>query len=170
MAVSLNMSLNGHATRGAAQAGTDGQAAAKPTTIVGCLVDRLPADAGGRAAGANSGGDYFVRTPTVKIPAGTSVAVGKPGTTSTATSIGTPAGFSFYRIAGLTAEQLRPHVGHRVQVQGRLTDNMPGVESKRATTTQDKDGRATTTVETRIEIAGVLHATSVEMVSAECQQ
>jgi hypothetical protein len=114
--------------------------------------------------------DFFVRTPTVKIPAGTSVAVGSPGSTSAATSIGTPVADSFYRVSGLTAEHLRPHLGHRVELHGHLTDNTPGIESSRATTTQDKDGRATTTVETRIAIAGVLHATAIEMVSATCQK
>jgi hypothetical protein len=47
---------------------------------------------------------------------------------------------------------------------------MPGIESQRATTKQDKDGRATTTVETSIAVAGVLHATSIKMVSAECEK
>ena len=113
--------------------------------------------------------DYFVRTPTVKVPVGGTVAVGTPGTTSTATSSGTPAGHSFYRIAGLGAEHLRPHVGHRVEMQGRVTDNMPGIEKQRAATTQDPAGRATTTAETRVEVAGVLHATAITMVSATCE-
>jgi hypothetical protein len=66
-------------------------------------------------------------------------------------------------------DAVRPHLGHRVELEGRLTDNTPGIESTRATTTQDKDGRASTTVETRIAIAGVLHATTIKMVSASCQ-
>jgi len=143
----------------------------KPTTIVGCLVHGLPNSTDGRTTtGTAAAADYFVRTPTVKLPPGSTVAVGTPGTTSTATSVGTPAGHSFYRIAGLSADQLRPHVGQRVELQGRLTDNMPGSESARATTTVDKDGRATTTVETRIEVAGVLHATAIKMVSASCEK
>src|SRR5688500_18469930 len=82
-------------------------------TIVGCLVQGLPSS----TAKTN---DFFVRTPTVTIPAGTSVAVGKPGTASTATSAGTPAPDSFYRVSGLDAKQLTPHIGHRVEVQGHL--------------------------------------------------
>ena len=58
-------------------------------------------------------------------------------------------GDSFYRIAGLNSEQLRPHVGQRVEVQGRLTDNIPGTEKRRVTMTQDKDGRVKMTIENR---------------------
>ena len=142
----------------------------KPTIIVGCLVQGLPGSAGTKnGVEAATAKDYFIRTPTVKVPPGASVAVGTPGTTSTATSIGTPAGDSFYRVSGLSADQLKPLVGHRVTLQGQLSDNYPGVESTRATTTQDKDGRATTTVETRIAIAGVLQATTIKLVSANCQ-
>jgi hypothetical protein len=149
------------ASSGAEPTNANRQAEAKPTTtIVGCLVQGLPSKP--------EGSDFFVRTPTMKVPPGTPVAIGTPGTGSTASASGTPAEDSFYRIAGLAADQLRPHLGHRVEVHGRLTDNMPGVESQRATTKQEKDGRATTTVETRIEVAGVLHATSVKMVSADC--
>jgi len=147
-----------------------GQPESKPTTIVGCLVQGLPGSAAAKdGIEAETAQDYFIRTPTVKVPPGTTVAVGTPGTTSTATSIGTPVGDSFYRVTGLTLDVLRPHLGHRVELQGHLTDNTPGIESKRATTTQDKDGRARTTVETRIAIAGVLHATTLKMVSASCQ-
>ncbi|HUE85770.1 MAG TPA: hypothetical protein VMO26_06795 [Vicinamibacterales bacterium] len=147
-----------------------GEPGAKATTIVGCLVQGLPGSATAKdGIEAQTAQEYFVRTPTVTVPPGTTVAVGKPGTTSTATSIGTPVGDSFYRVSGLNQDLLRPHVGHRVELQGHLTDNTPGIESKRAKTTQDKDGRTTTTVETRIAIAGVLHATTVKMVSASCQ-
>jgi hypothetical protein len=147
-----------------------GQPDSKPTTIVGCLVQGLPGSAAAKnGVEATTAQDYFIRTPTVKIPAGATVAVGTPGTTSTATSIGTPVGDSFYRVSDLNADLLRPHVGHRVELQGQLTHNTPGIESTRATTTQDKDGRATTKVDTRIAIAGVLHATRLRMVSADCQ-
>jgi hypothetical protein len=159
-----------HATAVAGQASETRQADSKPTTIVGCLVQGLPgsttATGGVEAATAR---DYFIRTPTMKIPAGATVAVGAPGTTSTATSIGTPVEDSFYRVSGLAEDLLRPHVGHRVEMQGKLTGNTPGIESTKAMTTQDKDGRATTKVETRIAIAGVLHATAVKMLSATCK-
>jgi hypothetical protein len=155
---------------GVSVAAHSSQPDAKPTTIVGCLVQGLPSSGTDRAADAASTdkNDFFVRTPTIKIPPGASVAVGAPGTTSTAT--GTPADDSFYRVEGLTADQLRPHLRHRVELQGRLTDNTPGILSSQAKTTQDKEGRATTTVETRIAIAGVLHATTIKMVSASCEQ
>ena len=150
---------------------TKDQPAGKATTIVGCLVRGLPnSPDGGTAPTPVTGDEYFVRTPTVTVPKGATVAVGTPGSPSTATSIGTPTDPSYYRIAALGAEQLRPHVGHRVELQGHLSDNTPGIESQRATTTQGKDGRATTTVETRIAIAGVLHATSIKMVSADCEK
>jgi hypothetical protein len=147
-----------------------GQPGSKPTTIVGCLVQGLPASGTAQdGIEAQTAKEYFIRTPTVKVPTGTTVAVGTPGTTSTATSIGTPVEDSFYRVSGLDADLLRSHVGHRVELQGHLTDNTPGIESTRATTKQDKDGRATTTVETRIAIAGVLHTMALKMVSASCQ-
>ena len=169
----LNVSLSSQtASTGTAQATAAGPSQAKSTTIVGCLVQGLPDASRGKGTGAAvaSPDDYFVRTPTVKVSPGTSVAVGTPGTTSTATAIGTPVEDSFYRVTGLGADQLRPHLGHRVEIQGHLTDNQPGIESTRATTTQDKDGRATTKVETRIAIAGVLHATTIKMISADCQK
>ena len=68
-----------------------------------------------KAANAANATDFFVRTPTVAVPVGTSVTVGKPGTTDTTTSSGKPTSDSLYRITGLTAEQLRPHVGHRIE-------------------------------------------------------
>jgi hypothetical protein len=162
--------MSAHGTAAAGQAGEMRQADAKPTTIVGCLVQGLPGSAAARSGvEAAAAKDYFVRTPTMKIPAGATVAVGTPGTASTATSAGTPVEDSFYRVSGLADSLLQPHLGHRVELQGKLTNNTPGIESTKATTTQDKDGRATTTVETRIAIAGVLHATAIKMVSATCQ-
>ena len=139
------------------------------TTIVGCLVQGNPSAQGGEKrseAGAASANDYFVRTPTVALPVGATVAVGKPGTTSTSTSAGTPAADTFYRITGLDREQLRPHVGHRVELQGHLTGN-PETKTT-AKTTVDASGRATTRTETRLDVAGVLHATVIKMVSASC--
>jgi hypothetical protein len=165
LAVFAVLSLSTSASTERFSQGTTAPADAKPTTIIGCLVQGRPS-VDGKVADRN---DFFIRTPTVKIPPGATVAVGSPGTTSTATSIGTPVEDSFYRVTSLSAEQLRPHLGHRVELQGRLTDNTPGIEGSRATTTQDKEGRATTTVETRIEVAGVLHATTVKMVSAGCK-
>jgi hypothetical protein len=162
--------LSALGTADAGQAGETRQAESKPTTIVGCLVQGLPGSASAKGGvEAATAKDYFVRTPTMKIPAGETVAVGTPGTTSTATSVGTPVEDSYYQVTGLAENLLRPHVDHRVELQGKLTDNMPGIESTKATTTQDKDGRATTKVDTRIAIAGVLHATSVKMVSATCR-
>lgn len=152
--------------------------AAKPeqtvTTIVGCLVQGNPNAAGGERrseiGGANAN-DYFVRTPTVAVPVGTTVTVGKPGTTDTTTSTGKPSNDSLYRITGLEREQLRPHVGHRVELQGHLSGNKPDASASGvtdATTTVDKTGRATTRVETRVDIVGVLNATVIKMVDASC--
>ena len=152
--------------------------AAKPeqplTTIVGCLVQGNPNAAGGEQrspAGAANANDYFVRTPTVAIPVGTTVAVGKPGTTNTTTSAGKRSNDSLYRITGLQREQLQPHVGHRVEVQGHLSGNAPDAAAKGVTsakTTVDKSGKPTTTVETRVDVAGNLRATAIKMVSATC--
>ena len=167
----FSISLSGHEGSTTAARST---ATAQPDAtriIVGCLVHGLPNTDGRAATGTTVAAvDYFVRTPTVQVPPGTTVAVGTPGTTSTATPIGTPAGDSFYRIAGLNAEQLRPHVGQRVEVQGRLTDNIPGTEKRRVTMTQDKDGRVKMTVENQIEVAGVLEATAIKMVSPTCEK
>jgi hypothetical protein len=143
------------------------------TTIVGCLVQGDPSAAGGgrRSEGTTNANDYFVRTPTVVVPVGTTITVGKPGTTDTTTSAGKPTQDSLYRITGLEREQLQPHVGHRVELQGHLSPTSPdasvsGVSS--ATTTIDQTGRATTRVETRMNVAGVLQATELKMVSASC--
>jgi hypothetical protein len=142
------------------------QAQAKPdssmTTIVGCLVQGNPPSAT----------EYFVRTPTVALPVGATVAVAKPGTTSTSTSAGTPTRDSLYRITGLGSDQLKPHLGHRVEVQGHLSARKPdaaagGVTSTR--TTVDDKGKATVSVETRVDVAGDLHTTALKMVSASCK-
>lgn len=145
------------------------------TTIVGCLVQGNPSGAGGERrsdSGPAHANDYFVRTPTVALPVGTTVAVGKPGTTSTATSAGKPTADSYYRIAGMDRERLRPHVGHRVEVQGHLSAAKAdaaagGVTSTK--TTVDAAGKPTVTVETRVDVAGNLHATALKMVSPNCQ-
>jgi len=152
---------------------TQGKPDTGATTIVGCLVQENPNASGerrsdGAAANAN---DYFVRTPTVVIPVGGTITVGKPGTADTTTSAGKPSKDSFYRVTGLEPEQLRPHVGHRVELQGHLSANMADASARgvsSATTTVDKTGRPTTRVETRVDVAGVLQATALKMVSATC--
>ena len=144
------------------------------TTIVGCLVQGNPNAPGGERrseGGAANANDYFVRTPTVVVPVGTTVTVGKPGTTDTTTSAGKPSTDSLYRITGLQPDQLRPHAGHRVELQGHLSSSAPDASASGVTsakTTVDQTGRATTRVETRVDIAGVLHATALKMVSASC--
>jgi hypothetical protein len=85
-----------------------------------------------------------------------------------ATSAGTPAGTTLYRVDGLTPAELKPHLNHRIELQGRLTQNLPPPTT--ATTTQDpKTGRATTAVKDDWTVAGVLQATSIKMVAASCQ-
>jgi hypothetical protein len=138
------------------------------TTIVGCLAERLdPSLTDPRSpASTVSADDYFVRTPTVAIPAGATVAIGKPGTGSTTPSAGTPVADSFYRVTGLDRGRLQPHVGHRVELRGHLiADATAGTTAK---TTVDANGRATTRVEQRPVVAGTLHAVSITMLSATC--
>jgi len=152
-----------------------GEKPQQTVTIVGCLEQGGPAGAGGErrsGAGAANANDFFVRTPAIAVPVGTTITVGKPGTTApsaggsaTTTSAGTPSGTTVYRITGLDREQLRPHVGHRVELQGHLTDNTP---TTTAATTVDAGGRATTKVENRLDVAGVLHATAIKMVNTSC--
>lgn len=144
-------------------------------TIVGCLEQGGPAGAGSERrseTGAANANDFVVRTPAIAVPVGTTITVGKPGTTApspsgsaTTTSAGTPSDTTVYRITGLDREQLRPHVGHRVELQGHLTGNTP---TTRAATTVDASGRATTKVENRLDVAGVLHATAIKMVKTSC--
>jgi hypothetical protein len=133
----------------------------RATTIVGCLVQSPSATAE----------EFFVRTPAIAVPPGSTVAVGGTGSASggrATTSAGTPDATTAYRITGLTAAQLKPHLGHRVELQGQLSGNTPPATT--ATTRQDlKTGRATTTVNQDLTIAGVLHATAVKMLSASCQ-
>ena len=135
----------------------------QPTTIVGCLVQRPSPNAD----------EFFVRTPAIAVPAGTQVKVGEsPASASGAratTSAGAPAGTTLYRVTGLNAAELKPHLNHRIELQGRLTQNVPPPTT--ATTTQDpKTGRATTAVKDDWTVAGVLQATSMKMVAASCQQ
>ncbi len=146
----------------AAQPSTPSQTAkADPaaTTIVGCLVHGNPPN------------DYFIRTPTVAVPVGATVAVGKPGTTSTATTAGKPTADSYYRITGMDRAQLQPHVGHRVELQGHLSSAKHDAAARGVTstkTTVDSAGKPTVTVESRVDVAGNLHATALKMVSASC--
>jgi hypothetical protein len=157
-----------------AEPATAGQSA-KPdpavTTIVGCLVQgNPPGDPKPDPTRPNTN-DYFVRTPTVSLPVGATVMVGKAGTPSTASSAGTPVRDSYYRVTGLSVDQLRPHLDHRVEVQGHLLPTKPdatgGVTTTR--TTVDAGGKPTVTVETRVDVAGDLHATALKMVSASCK-
>jgi hypothetical protein len=157
-----------------AQTATSAQAP-KPdqtvTTIVGCLVQGNPAE-GKADPGTEKPAEYFVRTPTVVLPVGATIAVGKPGTTSTATSAGTATKDSYYRLTGLGADQLRPHVGHRVEIQGHLMARNPDAAAGGITTTKttvDRAGKPTVTVETRMDVAGDLHATGLKMISASCE-
>ena len=165
--------------------------AGQTVTIVGCLVQTNATEAGTERRSATNAGanDYFVRTPTVAVPAGTTITVGKPGTTDTTTSTGTSTNDSLYRITGLQREQLRPHVGHRVELQGHVTGNMasPGSGVGSAGTTaanatgstarsgsrggagaaqrrEQRGGQANESA----DIAGVLHATAIKMISASC--
>ena len=142
------------------------QAEQTVTTIVGCLANRLDPSISGEPRSQTNATDYFVRTPTVAVPVGSTVAIGKAGTASTTPSSGTPTTDSFYRITGLAREQLQPHVGHRVELRGHLSaDPTAGTTAK---TTVDATGKPTTRVEQRPVVAGVLHATAIKMVSATC--
>jgi hypothetical protein len=145
-------------------------------TIVGCLVEGNPAAATGQTSPASpaTNAGYFVQTKAIQVPVGTTVAVGgsgaAPGTAGGATtSAGTPDKTTLYQVTGLNREQLRPHVGHRVELTGRLShDTTPGANTQ-AKTTVDANGRATTRVESRMDVSGVLRATAITMVSASCQ-
>jgi hypothetical protein len=138
----------------------------KVTTIVGCLANQLDPDISGEPQSGTNTKDYFVRTPTVAVPVGSTVAIGKPGTGSSAPSAGTPTTDSFYRITGLDRAELQPHLGHRVELQGHLSaDPAAGTSAK---TTVDASGKPTTRVEQRPVVAGVLHATTIKMISPTC--
>lgn len=145
--------------------------AAKPdqtVTIVGCLVDgKTIVPAADRPAGAAVTADvYYVRTPAVAVPVGTTITVGKPGTTDTTTSAGKPAGTALYRVTGLAREQLQPHVGHRVELRGTLSNPLPEAQTRTKTVPMPEGGK--TTVETRPEIAGEIRTAAITMVSATC--
>jgi hypothetical protein len=104
------------------------------------------------------------------MPVGATVAVGRDAAkTSATTSAGKPERTTLYRITGIDREQLRPHVGHRVELQGHLSGNTGTPGSGTTTkTTVDAAGKPTTRVETRLDLAGVLNATAIKMVSATC--
>jgi hypothetical protein len=149
----------------------------RPVTIVGCLVQGNPNNAAGERrseTAAATANQFFVRTPAMSVPAGSSVTIGSSGTVTTAkgergTTTAPPASTTaaVYRITGLDSQKLAPHVGHRVEFQGLLTNNTPS-KSTTAATSVDAAGRATTKVETRLDVAGVLHATAVKTVNANC--
>jgi hypothetical protein len=128
--------------------------------IVGCLVQAPPPNVD----------EFHVRTPALAVPAGTQVAVGgSPSSGDRATtSAGAPAGTTAYRITGLKSADLKPHVGHRVELRGKLSQNTR--PPTKVTTTQDqKTGRVTTTVNEDWSIAGVLEATAVKMIATTCE-
>jgi hypothetical protein len=130
------------------------------TTITGCLVQ----------GPSKAEEQFFVRTPAIAVPAGTPITVGGDRAASgrATTSVGSPDATTAYRITGLTSAQLKPHVGHRIELQGRLSHNTP--PGTTATTKQDpKTGRASTSVTDDWTIAGELHATTIKMVAASCQ-
>jgi hypothetical protein len=138
---------------------------AKPdetVTIVGCLVQGDPVAPSG-AAGAD---DYFVRTPAIQVPVGTTVTVGGSGTAAT-TSAGDPDHMALYRVKGLDRDELGPHVSHRVELRGRLTNATAANTTTK--TTVDADGRPRTRVETGMPVAGELQATAIKMISASCK-
>lgn len=130
------------------------------TTIVGCLVQ----------GPSQSVEEFFLRTAAIAVPAGSRITVGGAGSATSGratTSAGAPDATTAYRVTGLTVAQLKPHVGHRIELQGQLSDVPPATS---ATTTQDpKTGRATTAVKEDWTIAGVLNATALKMVAASCQ-
>ena len=130
------------------------------TTIVGCLVrGALP-----------TGEEFLIRTPAIAVPAGSQIAVGGDASTSgrATTSAGTPVTTTVYRITGLTRDELQSHLGHRVEVQGQLSENLPPMT--KATTTQDPaTGRVTTAVKEEWTVAGALRATAIKMVAATCK-
>jgi hypothetical protein len=149
-------------------------------TIVGCLVHGNPSDRSGdlpSETGSAHENDYFLRTPAIQVPVGTTVAVGSAGAATSGTSgsgattsAGTPDLTTLYRITGLDDERLRPHIGHRVELQGRLSAD--GIDASgdnvKAKTTVDATGRATTRVERKMDLAGELRATAIKMIGASC--
>jgi hypothetical protein len=150
------------AAAGHAQAPPPQPAQSDTVTIVGCLVQ-------GPAPNVE---EFFVRTPAMVVPAGTPIVVGGAGTAASGsratTSAGEPDRTTVYRVTGLTAAELKPHLGHRIEVRGQLTANAPPATT--AKTTQDAStGRATTTVSADWTIAGVVRATAMKMVAATCQ-
>lgn len=139
------------------------QKSATVTTIVGCVVDgRVP-----KPGDTTAQTEFFVRTPALTMPVGSSVTVGSDPTKGKATtSAGTPNAVALYRLTGIDAAQLRPHLNHRVELQGHLAS---AEATKAVKTTVDDKGKPTTTVATQPDIAGVLHVTSVKMVSDSCK-
>jgi len=175
------------------------QPAGQTVTIVGCLVQEAATIAGSERrsdAGAANANDYFVRTPAITAPVGSTVAIGSPGTsgsggtvsggTGATASGGTGTGTARYRITGLDREQLRPHLGHRVELRGLLTGNMAPPSGTGATTgkpvgatggsatgssagaTAPTSGATPAGTAPAADIAGVLAATAIKMVSTSC--
>jgi hypothetical protein len=141
------------------------------SVVVGCLVQGLPGtERAGSAAGNAT--DYFVRTPTVVLPVGTAVPVGQPATPDASVPAGKPTADSYYRITGISAGHLQPHLNNRIEVSGHLVPATGDATARSVTvpkTTVDAAGKATGTVETRGFIAGDLHATAVKRIADGCK-
>jgi hypothetical protein len=142
-------------------------------TIVGCLVRGDPALNASQPSpdiGVAATGDFFVRTPAIQIPVGATLTIGGSGTSGSGstTSAGTPDKTTLYRVMGLGRDELRQHVGQRVELRGYLLsdDEALGVATK---TTVDAAGRPTTSVEQRMDLAGALQATAITMINASCE-
>jgi hypothetical protein len=114
-------------------------------------------------------GRHFLGTDPIGRDVLARIAVGGEGATSghATTSAGRPVATTVYRITGLTRDELQSHLGHRVEVKGQLSENVPPKTT--ATTTQDPaTGRVTTAVKEDWTVAGALRATAPTMVAETC--
>ena len=97
-------------------------------TIVGCLLEQNASDISGEVRGepGTTATEFFVRTPAIAVPVGTTLTITKPSASGagTTTSAGEPTDIAMYRITGLNRDELRPHVGHRVELLGHLRVNL----------------------------------------------
>jgi hypothetical protein len=139
-----------------------------PITVTGCLqkADSMSGGAtgtSGTATSSASGSERFVLA-NARMGSGSSGSAGTSGTsgTSGATTGGSSASGSTYALEG-TASELSPHVGHEVEIRGRVESSSSSSSSSTPTTaggTSSATSSSSSNQRLRVE--------SVKMVSSSC--
>jgi hypothetical protein len=149
-------------------------------TLAGCLMQGKDV-----AALKTASPEDFFLTNAMPAGAATTSGAGTPGATTPATGTPPPstaggtrpsdaarAGGAMggsgktYRISGLDKDQLSKHVNHQIEIQGKVTPG--GASGTPSATTPTPGAAAGAAASGASDLAGVIQATSVKMISATC--